>query len=159
MEQDTSIRYEAKNDGSYNELAAYAANVGANASLFPEYRTIIINGSAAKDVGKFIDENGLDFFIAPIEINDDNLYDIINTKTIDADTMRKAADIMHTKMQGMKESHCEAEAEMKKRCADTKTDLDMYRRWYSECNKELDRVKRQVRAMAIVLDSIFCEES
>lgn len=35
MEQTTPYRYEAKNDGSYNELAAYVTQLMGNVSLFP----------------------------------------------------------------------------------------------------------------------------
>ena len=73
MEQTTPYRYEAKNDGSYNALAAYATLLMGNVSLFPELRTIVIDGKFAKDVSKFIDKEGLDVFISAIEIDDENL--------------------------------------------------------------------------------------
>lgn len=89
MELSTSYQYKAINEESYNSLAAYATTIPATVTLHPGLLTIVISENAAKEVGEFIDENGLDFHINQIEVDEDNLRDVIDSATTDADTLRK----------------------------------------------------------------------
>ena len=114
METETSYRYEALNDGSYNDLAAYAINLMGNVSLFPELRTIVIDGRFAKDVSKFIDTECLDVIISAIEIDDENLATLIHTETIDTATLRSIIDRLIEQSNSMAEKHNSIMAEITK---------------------------------------------
>lgn len=155
MEQTTPYRYEAKNDGSYNELAAYVTQLMGNVSLFPELLTIVIDGRFANDVGKFIDKEGLDFFISPIEVDDNNIQDLINTAAVDADTLRKIIYRIMEEKKAMAEANKSVLDDITKQCDFAKKDRDMYQRWYHETSEKADRVKSQVKAIAVLIDSIF----
>ena len=155
MEQITPYRYEAKNDGSYNELATYAALLMGNVSLFPEHRTIIIDGRFANDVDKFITKEDLDFFISPIKIEDDNLINLVNTEAIDAETLRRVTNRI------IELSHCSAEkqnniiAEITAADEAVRKDRDYYRELYLKYAGKNDQIKEQIRAIGTLVDSIF----
>lgn len=155
MEQTTPYRYEAKNDGSYNELAAYAALLMGNVSFFPELRTIVIDGRFANDVGKFIDKEGLDIFISPIEIDDDNLLNLINTEAIDTETLRKIAYRLIEQANSMAEKHNNIIAEITASDEAVKKDRDYYRELFVKHANKNDRIKKQLRAIGTLVDSIF----
>lgn len=151
MEQTTPYRYEAKNDGSYNELAAYATQLMGNVSLFPELSTIVIDGRFANDVGKFIDNEGLDIFISPIEVDDNNIHDLINTAAVDADTLRKIIYRVMEEKRAMAEVH-------KSALDDITREYDAAKKIINETSKKADRVKSQVKAIAVLMDAIFPKE-
>lgn len=159
MEQTTPYyRYEAKNDGSYTELAAYAVLLTGNVSLFPQLRTIVIDGRFANDVGKFIDKEGLDVFISPIEIDDDNLLNLINTEAIDTETLRKIAYRLIEQTNSMAERHNNIIAEITASDEAVKKDRDFYRELYLKYANKNDRIKEQIRAIGTLVDSIFPKE-
>ncbi|ROT10389.1 hypothetical protein ED388_04500 [Muribaculaceae bacterium Isolate-007 (NCI)] len=158
MEQSTPYRYEAKNDGSYNELAAYAALLMGNVSLFPELRVIVIDGRFANDVGKFIDNEGLDFYIAPIEVDDDNLLNLINTAAVDVETLRKIAYRLIEQTNSMAEKHNNIIAEITAADENVKKDRDYYRELYLKYANKSNRIKEQIRAIGTLVDSIFPKE-
>lgn len=158
MEQTTPYRYEAKNDGSYNELAAYAALLMGNVSFFPELRTIVIDGRFANDVGKFIDKEGLDILISPIEINDDNLLELVNTATVDAETLRKVAYRLIEQTNSMAEKHNNIIAEITSSGEAVKKVRDFYRELYLKSANKNNRIKEQIRAIGTLVDSIFPKE-
>lgn len=158
MEQTTPYRYEAKNDGSYNELAAYAALLMGNVSFFPELRTIVIDGRFANDVGEFIDKEGLDILISPIEINDDNLLELVNSATVDADTLRKIAYRLIEQTNSMAKKHNSIIAEITASDEAAKKDRDYYRKLYLKYANKNDRIKEQIRAIGTLVDSIFPQE-
>lgn len=159
MEQTTPYyRYEAKNDGSYTELAAYAVLLTGNVSLFPQLRTIVIDGRFANDVGKFIDKEGLDVFISPIEIDDDNLLSLINTEAIDTETLRKIAYRLIEQTNSMAEKHNNIIAEITAADDAVKKDRDFYRELYLKYANKNDRIKEQIRAIGTLVDSIFPED-
>lgn len=159
MEQTTPYyRYEAKNDGSYTELAAYAVLLTGNVSLFPQLRTIVIDGRFANDVGKFIDKEGLDVFISPIEIDDDNLLNLINTEAIDTETLRKIAYRLIEQTNSMAEKHNNIIAEITAADDAVKKDRDFYRELYLKYANKSDRIKEQIRAIGTLVDSIFPKE-
>ncbi len=155
MEQNTPYRYEAKNDGSYNELAAYAINLVGNVALYPSLHTIIIDGKFADDVGKFIDDNSLDFLIAPIEVNEDNISDIFYSEAVDADTIRKGADILLGKSKKIIDVKDNIIAEITKERDEVKRGKEMYAQWYNEVVAQLNRAKSQIQSIAVLIDSIF----
>lgn len=158
MEQGTPYRYEAKNDGSYNELASYATQLMGNVSLFPELSTIVIDGRFANDVGKFIDKEGLDVFISPIEVDDNNIHNLINTATVDTDTLRKIIYQLLEEKRAMAETHKSVLDDITKQCDSAKKDRDLFQKWYHESAQGADRVKSQVKAIAVLVNSIFPED-
>ncbi len=158
MEQNTTIQYEALNDGSYNELAAYVINLVGNVSLFPAQNTIVIDGRFSNDVGKFIDEEGLDFHINPIEVHDENLGELIDNETTDPGTLRNIIYRLLEQRSHMTEQHETVIAEMTLKREAAEKDRDMYMRWYSESNNRANRIKSQVQAIAVLINEIFPEK-
>lgn len=158
MEQTTSYRYEALNDGSYNELVEYAINLVGNVSLFPAKRTIVIEGRFLNDVGKFIDKAGLDFHITPIEVHDEDFEDVISCETIDAETLRYIIfRLLDQKGQTAKQNE-NIMAEIAKDRDRMKKDRDLYMQWYMEKSEKVDRIKSQVQAVAVLFNGIFPKE-
>lgn len=158
MEQSTSYKYEALNDGSYNDLAAYAINLVGNVSLFPAQHTIVIDGKFSNDVGKFIDKQGLDFHCNPIEVHDENLGEVIDNGTTDANTLRKIIYQLLEEKRAMVETHMSVLDDIAKQCDSAKENRDMYQKWYYETKQGADRVKSQVKAIAVLVNSIFPED-
>lgn len=94
MEATTSYQYKALNVSSYRVLAAYVANLSANVSLYPEKLAIVIDGKAHVEVGKYIDDQALDFNIAPIELHNESLGELIDEEAVDAASLRKVIHMM-----------------------------------------------------------------
>lgn len=158
MELTTSYQYKAINEASYNSLAAYASTIPATVTLHPGLLTIVISENATKEVGKFIDDNGLDFHINQIEVDDDNLRDVIDSETTDADTLRKIIYRMIGEKQSMIEAHESVLESITKQCDSAKKDRDMYQKWYYETTEKTNRVKSQIQAIAVLVNSIFPEK-
>ncbi len=158
MELTTSRQYKALNEDSYNDLAAYASTIPATVTLHPGLLTIVISENANKEVGKFIDDNGLDFHINPIEVDDDNLRAVIDSETTDADTLRKIIYRMMEEKRAMSETHKSVLDDITKQRDSAKENRDMYQKWYYETKQGADRVKSQVKAIAVLVNSIFPED-
>lgn len=158
MELTTSYQYKAVNEASYNSLAAYASTIPATVTLHPGLLTIVISENANKEVGEFIDDNGLDFHINPIEVDDDNLRDVIDSETTDADTLRKIIYRMMEEKRAMAETHKSVLEDITKQRDSAKENRDMYQKWYYETKQGADRVKSQVKAIAVLVNSIFPED-
>ena len=158
MELTTSNQYKALNEASYNSLAAYASTIPATVTLHPGLLTIVISENASKEVGEFIDDNGLDFHINPIEVDDDNLRAVIDSETTDADTLRKIIYRMMEEKRAMAETHKSVLEDITKQSDSAKENRDMYQKWYYETKQGADRVKSQVKAIAVLVNSIFPED-
>lgn len=158
MELTTSYQYKAINEASYNSLAAYASTIPATVTLHPGFLTIVISEDAAKEVGEFIDDNGLDFRISLIEVDDDNLRDVIDSETTDANTLRKIIYQLLEEKRAMTETHKSVLDDITKQCDLAKENRDMYQKWYYETKQGADRVKSQVKAIAALVNSIFPED-
>jgi len=158
MELTTSNQYKALNEASYNSLAAYASTIPATVTLHPGFLTIVISEDATKKVGEFIDDNGLDFRISQIEVDDDNLRDVIDSETTDANTLRKIIYQLLEEKRAMAETHKSVLDDITKQCDSAKENRDMYQKWYYETKQGADRVKSQVKAIAVLVNSIFPED-
>lgn len=158
MELTTSYQYKAINEASYNSLAAYASTIPATVTLHPGFLTIVISEDATKEVGEFIDDNGLDFRISQIEVDDDNLRDVIDSETTDANTLRKIIYQLLEEKRAMAETHKSVLDDITKQCDSAKENRDMYQKWYYETKQGADRVKSQVKAIAVLVNSIFPED-
>ncbi len=126
MNKNTSYRYSANNAGSYNELAAYALGLTVNVSLYPRDLTIVIDGEAVNVIGKYIDGQGLDFHISPIEIDADNLDEIANDKLTDPGTLRKAIELLRNQIKDMNEGLAKIDTYYRNQQDALKADRDHY---------------------------------
>ena len=93
MEQLTPYQYKANNAGSYNALAAYAILTLANVAFYPEQQTIVVSPTEKshkiiKEIGDFIDREGLDFHINPICRTAEDALDALADETVDTGTLR-----------------------------------------------------------------------
>lgn len=158
MELNTPYQYKALTEDSYNSLAAYASTIPATVTLHPGLLTIVISENATKEVGKFIDDNGLDFHINQIEVDDDNLRDVIDSETTDANTLRKIIYQLLEEKRAMAETHKSVLDDITKQRDSAKENRDMYQKWYYETKQGADRVKSQVKAIAVLVNSIFPED-
>lgn len=152
----TAYQYKANNEFSYKSLAAYASTIPATVTLYPNLLTIVISENAAKEVGRFIDDNGLDFHINNIEVNDDNLNDVIDSETTDADTLRQIIyRILDKKYNIMIAEHeCEQD-KLTTELEAIRKDRDTYRELYIRYSQKHDRIREQIRAVGTLVDSIF----
>lgn len=155
MEQNTVYQYKANNSGSYNELAAYAVSLAADVSLYPELQTIVIDGKAAQDVGKYIDDHGLDIHIAPIEVDYENLGEVTDNEATDPGTLRKIIHYLLNRWRSIVAQHENDITKITNERDVARNDRDIYQRWYRERGASEDRVKSQVKAIAALLNSIF----
>jgi len=158
MELTTSNQYKALNEASYNSLAAYASTIPETVTMHPGLLTIVISEDATKEIGQFIDDNGLDFHINPIEVHDENLGDVIDNATTDANTLRKIIYQLLEEKRAMAETHKSVLDDITKQCDSAKENRDMYQKWYYETKQGADRVKSQVKAIAVLVNSIFPED-
>ncbi len=88
-----SYRYVANNAGSYTALATYLIPLDANVTLFPGQRTLVVSADSAeliKSIGSFIDSEGLDFHVTPVEPEAESISDLISDATADPNTLRYA---------------------------------------------------------------------
>lgn len=158
MDQNTAYQYKALNEDSYNSLAAFAVSTPATVTLHPGLLTIVITGDDANEVGKFIDSEGLDFHINPIEFHDETLGAVIDCETTDANTLRKIIYQLLEEKRAMAETHKSVLDDITKQCDSAKKDRDLFQKWYHESAQGADRVKSQVKAIAVLVNSIFPED-
>lgn len=158
MEIKTSYCYQALNQGSYINLAAYAVTTPATVTLHPGLLTIVVSEDASNDLGKFIDDNGLNFLINPIDVHDENRGEVIDNEITDANTLRKIIYRLMEEKQSMAQKHKNVIDEITEKCDSAKYDRDMYLKMYSEASRKADRVKNQVQAIAVLVNSIFPEK-
>lgn len=158
MELSAPYQYKALNERSYKILAAYATTIPATVTLHPGLLTIVVSENAAKEVGQFIDDNGLDFHINQVDIDVDNLRDVIDSETTDADTLRTILYRVMEDKRVMAEVHKSALDDITKECDSAKAARDLYQKWYMETQDYNDAIKRRVQAIAVLVNSIFPEK-
>ena len=155
MEQYTAYQYKALNEDSYNSLAAFAVSTPATVTLHPGLLTIVITSDDASEVGKFIDSEGLDFHINPIEVHDENLGEVIDNETTDAGTLRQIIYRMMAARSAMEEHHKGILADITAQRDKAQKSCDNYSRWYNDEVSNANRVKSQVQAIAVLVNAIF----
>lgn len=146
-----SYRYKALNEDSYNSLAAYVTTIPATVTLHPGLLTIVISDNVNKEVGEFIDDNALSFHINPIEVHGDDVDEVIDDPTTDADTLRRII----FQMLSEKNARKSVLDDMTKQCDKAKQDCDFYRKCYLDSTEKADRVKSQIAAIAVLINSIY----
>ena len=158
MELTTPYQYKAMTEESYNSLAAYASTIPATVTLHPGFLTIVISEDAAKEVCEFIEDNDLDIQIYQIEVDDDNLREVIDSETTDADTLRKIIYQMMEEKRAIAETHKSILDDITKQCDSAQKNHEMYKKWYYETKQGADRIKSQVKAIAVLVNTIFPED-
>lgn len=153
-----SYRYAALSEDSYNSLAAFASTIPAQVTLFPALHIIVVANDGVVEIGKFIDDNALDFQIGPIEIDADNLMATVECEATDPYTLREIISYMKSERASMKQAHEAVEADFKRQRDMAKSRCDRYSRWFNEASARNDRVKAQVEAIAVLLNSIYPKE-
>lgn len=155
-----SYRYAALSEDSYNSLAAFASTIPAQVTLFPALHIIVVadDGVAEVVIGKFIDDNALDFQISPIEIDADNLMATVECEATDPYTLREIISYMKSERASMMQAHEAVVADFKLQRDMAKSRCDRYSRWFNEASARNDRVKAQVEAIAVLLNSIYPKE-
>lgn len=158
MEQNSSIQYNALNKESYDSLAAYVVTIPATVTLHPSVHTIVIPDNAAKEVGQFIDDEGLDFHIHPTEVDDEHLCELIDNETTDAATLRKIIHRMREnegKHKNILTELEESNRKLKQERDDCKNDYLQYQELFRDKASQYNRVKDQVKAISVLVNAIF----
>lgn len=155
MEQNTAYQYKALNEDSFNRLAAFVVNTTATVTLHRNLNTIVIAGDTANEVGQYIDSEGLDFNINPIEVHDENFGEVVDNPTTDAGTLRKIIYRLLQEKSDMSSAHKSAIEELSQTAEKTKKDKALYQKLYYDCSKDANRVKEQVQAIAVLFNNIF----
>lgn len=153
-----SYRYAALSEDSYDSLAAFASTIPAQVTLFPALHIIVVANDGVAEVGKFIDDNALDFQIGPIEIDADNLMATVECEATDPYTLREIISYMKSERASMMQAHEAVVADFKRQRDMAKSRCDRYSRWFNEASARNDRVKAQVEAIAVLLNSIYPKE-
>lgn len=147
MEQTTSVHYKALDKASYNSLASYVVALNVTVTLFPEETSIVMDKSISETVRKFIDAKGLKFDIKPLAIHDENLGEVIDNPTTDAETMRLIAYRLLGRQKAMTD-----------KLSDVASSKEQYCRFWDRARKENNRIKSQIENIAQLMLSIFPED-
>lgn len=146
-----SIQYIANDKGSYTSLANFAVTLGTDVTLFPDYNTIVLSEASANDAGAYIDKEGLNFHIEPIDADPEML---VSFRTADAATLRGLAE----RLIGQKAAVDEELAQVRESLTKARNDVEMYSKWYRDELATNDRVKSQIQAIAVLYQSIFADK-
>ncbi len=149
-----SIQYIANDKGSYTSLANFAVTLGTDVTLFPDYNTIVLSEASANDAGAYIDKEGLNFHIEPIDADDADPEMLVSFRTADAATLRGLAE----RLIGQKAAVDEELAQVRESLTKARNDVEMYSKWYRDELATNDRVKSQIQAIAVLYQSIFADK-
>lgn len=149
-----SIQYIANDKGSYTSLANFAVTLGTDVTLFPDYNTIVLTEASANDAGAYIDKEGLNFHIEPIDADDADPEMLVSFRTADAATLRGLAERLIGQKAAVDEELAQVRESLTKACNDVET----YSKWYREELATNDRVKAQIQAIAVLYQSIFADK-
>ena len=132
----TSYKYKANDKESYLSLKKEVATIFATVTLIPDEFTIIVtppeeHPEQINEIGKFIDTEGLNFQIEPVE-------ESVDQKEIELLGKLKNVEDELVKM---------------------KSNRDYYYDAYIKAAKKEDRIKKLVKSCAIMIASIYPEES
>lgn len=149
-----SIQYIANDKGSYTSLANFAVTLGTDVTLFPDYNTIVLTEASANDAGAYIDKEGLNFHIEPIDADDADPEMLVSFRTADAATLRRLAE----RLIDQKAAVDEELANVRESLIKARNDVKTYSKWYREELATNDRVKAQIQAIAVLYQSIFADK-
>lgn len=166
MEQYTPYRYKTDSPGSYNELAHYAINTMATVTLFPESQTIVItptkqHGQIIKEVGCYIDREGLDFHITPVEIDDESIERAAISETADPHSLRNVIlkllgerKISEEKHESVLSEIANERTDLKRMLGEVSRERSVLRDRWLKATGENRRIKEQVGAIATLVSAI-----
>ena len=159
----TSYRYIAKNASDYNALTSFViGSACVCASLFPSITTVVISprpedGDIVLEFAKFIDKEGLDISMEPIEVTPDMDSISCFNGPVDADTLYEVIRNLHRQRKELREKYDADTDELIRRNEKTeslKHELeeakDRYFKWYQEAqqqNSELCDFMKAIRTM------------
>lgn len=157
----TPYCYKAKNVASYDVLASMLLNTTLNASFFPKALTIVVipdeDKNDFKEVGRFIDTEGLDFHIDPIVHSEENRDELIESEFTPscilqafiykmlAENAQKAemADSLQTRLEV-----CESNL------FEVRKDKEHYYHWWQEESSKRLRLEETIKALRTLLNMV-----
>lgn len=131
----TAYSYKANNQESYHALVEYATKMVAaqKLTLIPFELTIIVEpkdtSATIATIGKFIDDNALDFHIEPVDDTDDR--DNIIAEITEKLTTAERSMTIHQE------------------------EATRYKKYWLDGATENSRIKEQVNAIAVLMAGIF----
>lgn len=157
MEQTLSIRYVAANRESYESLAKFAVSLDTTVTLFPTLNTILITENSEKAVNEYISTNMLDFLAETLDFGDEQLESAADLITVDSGTLRRVIARLTDQRADMSTEIAEIKnqlADVKNQLADSRKSEAQYSKWWSEASVSNNRTKQQIKAIAILVNSI-----
>lgn len=157
MEQTLSIRYVAANRESYESLAKFAVSLGTTVTLFPTLNTILITENSEKAVNEYINTNMLDFLAETLDFGDEQLESAADLITVDSGTLRRVIARLTDQRADMSTEIAEIKnqlADVKDQLADSQKKEAQYSKWWSEASTSNNRIKQQIKAIAVLVSSI-----
>lgn len=154
--------YKALNAESYNALAAQVVTSTINASFFPKLFTIVVTPQegeeeAFREIGKFIDTEGLSFHINPIILHDECQGEIIDDEVTPSCILQS---IIH-KLLEEKAHDKEVATSLQTRldaCEDNlnsvRKDKESYYKWWQEEVSKRTRLEESVKAFRTLLNAV-----
>lgn len=156
------IKFKASDEKSYTQLADFAAGLAANDAatiqFYPLHFVINIEKSCADVAVQFIAEKSLNIGVCPIDVYEDNIDEIASDDTSDSYSLHLVIDFLYAKINEIERKNEESIAELKKSREDVKKDLLNYQKWYGESINQRDRIRKQVEAIAVLMNSILTPE-
>lgn len=158
----TPYCYKALNAESYNALAAQVVTSTINASFFPKLFTIVVTPQegeeeAFREIGKFIDTEGLSFHINPIILHDECQGEIIDDEVTPSCILQS---IIH-KLLEEKAHDKEVATSLQTRldaCEDNlnsvRKDKESYYKWWQEEVSKRTRLEESVKAFRTLLNAV-----
>ena len=157
MEQTLSIRYVAANRESYESLAKFVVSLGTTVTLFPTLNTILITENSEKAVNEYINTNMLDFLAETLDFGDEQLESAADLITVDSGTLRRVIARLTDQRTDMSTEIAEIKnqlADVKDQLADSRKKEAQYSKWWSEASTSNNRIKQQIKAIAVLVSSI-----
>ena len=147
----TIYKYVANNKESYDSLAAYAVTLSVTVTLFPQFNTIAIAEEANAEVGKFIDDEALDFIIKVDQTEVDDIDELLAEPTTGTSILRDIAESFQADKKAIAVQNAQMQRNLERA---TKTKEDYYKYWM-DADKKYDRVMGQVQAIAFLMNEII----
>lgn len=154
----TTYKFKANNEESYNSLAAYAVALPVTVTLFPQFKTIAIPEEAKEEVSEFVNNEALDFIIGVAQVEVDDINELLADPTSDPSILRDIAESFRADVKASADlynKNLEESANLSKELAEVKKDKDNYYRWWKEESNNNSRVREQVKAISVLIKSIY----
>ena len=163
---ETEVRiYKALNADSFNNLGAYLLASGNGSYTFhPAELAITLTASMAdiNAAGCFIDNEGLDFHIEVVPTVTSVDMDAVYNPFASAHTLRGIIKKLLREQELTAEAHNNVIADYCNTCNDLKASIEdeknqtkKYSDYWLEETRKNDRVKQQVQAISVLINSIF----